>query len=168
MNGDLHRRLLNLTTPHLADACARLKIESPVRPSRNSGAGALRSCRWSGASCASQRKRCTVSGGHPGVLEGETYSLIDNEGRRDEACIGDLVALEASLAHLSGIIIWGLHRDTPELLQLGLPIFSMGSFPAGPRRPDRRSAGDLSSVQIGDWRIQGDIVAADAEVLIVK
>lgn len=32
---------------------------------------------------------------------------IDNEGRRDEACIGDLIALEAAAAGLAGIVVRG-------------------------------------------------------------
>ncbi len=39
--------------------------------------------------------------------------VIDNHGRRDEACIGDLTVLEAQAAGLSGIVVWGFHRDTP-------------------------------------------------------
>jgi regulator of RNase E activity RraA len=38
--------------------------------------------------------------------------VVDNGGRLDEACAGDLVALEAQAAGLEGLVIWGLHRDT--------------------------------------------------------
>jgi 4-hydroxy-4-methyl-2-oxoglutarate aldolase len=60
--------------------------------------------------------------------------VVDNGARTDEACVGDLMVLEAKLAGLSGMVIWGLHRDTAQLLQIGLPVFSLGSFPLGPRR----------------------------------
>jgi 4-hydroxy-4-methyl-2-oxoglutarate aldolase len=38
--------------------------------------------------------------------------VVDNGGREDESCVGDLVALEVQRAGLAGIVIWGLHRDT--------------------------------------------------------
>jgi len=36
--------------------------------------------------------------------------VIDNGGRLDEGCIGDLTALEAEHCGLAGIIVWGAHR----------------------------------------------------------
>ncbi len=35
----------------------------------------------------------------------------------DEACVGDLAVLEAAAAGLSGVAVWGLHRDTAELTE---------------------------------------------------
>jgi regulator of RNase E activity RraA len=39
--------------------------------------------------------------------------VIDNGGRLDEGCIGDLTALEAENCGLTGIIVWGAHRRYP-------------------------------------------------------
>src|SRR5690348_8699253 len=36
--------------------------------------------------------------------------VIDNGGRKDEACIGDLTTLEAKASGLAGIVVWGYHR----------------------------------------------------------
>jgi 4-hydroxy-4-methyl-2-oxoglutarate aldolase len=60
--------------------------------------------------------------------------VIDNGGRDDEACVGDLMVLEAKLAGFTGMVVWGRHRDTAQLLQIGLPLHSRGAFSFGPRR----------------------------------
>lgn len=76
--------------------------------------------------------------------------VIDNGARLDEACIGDLTALEAKSHGLAGIVVWGVHRDTTELREIGLPVFSYGSWPCGPSRLDRRPADALERARFGD------------------
>jgi len=94
--------------------------------------------------------------------------VVDNGGRRDEACVGDLMLLEAREAGLSGAVIWGLHRDTAQLREIGLPLFSLGAHPFGPRRVPpagsamRSATLDGVAVAPGDW-----IVADDDGVLVV-
>jgi regulator of RNase E activity RraA len=76
--------------------------------------------------------------------------LVDNGGRLDEACVGDLITLEASLAGLSGIVIWGLHRDTSELCNIRLPVFSLGTFPPGPQRLDSQDSDAFATARCGE------------------
>ena len=57
--------------------------------------------------------------------------VVDDEGRTDEACIGDLVVGEAKAAGLAGIVVWGAHRDAAELARIGLPVWSLGRYPRG-------------------------------------
>lgn len=60
--------------------------------------------------------------------------VLDNMGRRDEACIDDLVALESQFAGLSGIVAWGEYLKVPELKSIRLPIFSLGACPTRSQR----------------------------------
>jgi len=82
--------------------------------------------------------------------------VIDNDGRLDEGCIGDLVTLEAAAAGIAAIVVWGLHRDTAELWRIGLPVFSLGTFPAGPRREDPRPADAFDRATLGELVITAD------------
>src|SRR5256885_1359878 len=96
--------------------------------------------------------------------------VIDNDGRDDEGCIGDLVVIEALAAKLAGIIVWGRNRDSMDLRRIGLPVFSLGRCAAGPTRLDERTANafgqarlDTAAVHDGDW-----ITADEDGVLILR
>ena len=45
-------------------------------------------------------------------------------------------AYAAFFAGIAGIVIWGLHRDTVDIMAIGLPVFSLGALPTGPLRLD--------------------------------
>jgi regulator of RNase E activity RraA len=90
--------------------------------------------------------------------------VVDNGGRTDEACVGDLAVLEAQAAGLAALVVWGLHRDTPELVEIGFPVFSYGATPAGPTRLDPQEADALARARFGDHLVDADdLVFADAD-----
>ena len=93
--------------------------------------------------------------------------VIDNGGRTDEACIGDLIVLEAKQAGLQGIALWGLHRDTNDLLEINLPVWSYGSYPSGPARLDARETEALKNARFGNFSVTpNDIVFMDQDGLV--
>lgn len=106
--------------------------------------------------------------------------VIDNEGRQDEACIGDLTVLEAKSAGVAGVLVWGLHRDSVELRRIGLPLFSYGRLPGGPqavrpRPPDAlvRARFGTSEVRRGDWVVADDdgatfVAGSEAEQVLAE
>ncbi|MEU4524352.1 RraA family protein [Amycolatopsis sp. NPDC024027] len=157
----LRQRFATLTTAHLADACIRAGL--PVR-------------------CAPAPTRAVVPGSrlfgpavparHVGSVDVflEAFEdcpeggvlVVDNGGRLDESCVGDLVVLEARAAGLSGVVIWGLHRDTADIRAIGLPVFSLGSLPTGPLSLGPRVDGGLAEAIVGTWRIgPPDLVLGD-------
>ena len=94
--------------------------------------------------------------------------VVDNAGRLDEGCIGDLITLEAKLAGIAAIVLWGAHRDSGQLPEIGLPMFSLGSIPTGPSRLDARGTDAFQRAQLGEATVfPGDLVVADADGVIV-
>jgi regulator of RNase E activity RraA len=94
--------------------------------------------------------------------------VVDNDGRDDEGCIGDLIALEAATAKLAAIVIWGRHRDTPDLPSIPIALFSLGSCPSGPRRLDAPGDDRFESARIGALIVtRNDMVAGDSDGLVI-
>jgi regulator of RNase E activity RraA len=141
-------------------------------PASRSGPGALCACAvarrrvrqppsWAGGSCSTCRERRYFLEALEGAAPGEVL-VVDNGGRLDEACVGDLVVLEAQAAGLEGLVVWGLHRDTADLRAIGLPVFSLGAIPTGPQRLDVRPQDALESATVGDWAVgREDLVLGD-------
>jgi regulator of RNase E activity RraA len=158
----------DLTTAHVADACLRLGVTVRCAPPT------IRPL-WTGIHVVGHARPVRHVGSVDVFLEALGHAepgdvlVVDNEGRSDEACVGDLVALEVARAGLVGIVIWGLHRDTAQLRSLGLPVLSLGAYPNGPERLDPQAVDALAWAQCGPHRVTGDdvVLADDDGVLFV-
>ena len=157
----LAAKFAQLSTPLIADAAARLRV--PVRFAPSGILPLIAQSRLTGRVLPARH-----FGSVDVFLEAMQHAesgdvlVIDNGGRLDEGCIGDLTALEARASGLAGIVVWGAHRDTPELKQIGFPIWSYGRCPSGPRRIDSRDADALATARFGDFTVtRTDLVFAD-------
>lgn len=156
-------RFAALTTAHLADACLRARVPVRCAPAQVQAveagsrvAGRVLPARHVGSVDVFLE---AFEGAAPGDV-----LVVDNGGRVDEACVGDLVVLEARTAGLAGVVIWGLHRDTADIRAIGLPVFSMGAIPTGPLRLDDRPEDALSTAVVGQWTVgREDLVLGDAD-----
>ncbi len=143
------------STPLVADACMRLKLPlrtapaglRPVAPGIRVH-GPVRPVRHYGSVDVFIE---AVQDSAPGEV-----LVINNGGRTDESCIGDLTVLEVRAGGMAGVVLWGLHRDTPELLAINLPVFSYGAFPAGPQRLDAREETVFASAHFGGFAVTAD------------
>jgi 4-hydroxy-4-methyl-2-oxoglutarate aldolase len=160
-----HQRMPNtaLASAPVADACVRLKCEFHVAPS------GLRPVAAAGPVIGP-----VLPARHVGsvdiFLEAIEHSrpgdilTIDNQLRLDEGCIGDLIAYEASHASLAAILIWGLHRDSAELAQLAMPVFSYGACPNGPFTVRPAENASLKHATFGNFTLDRSYTAiADAD-----
>jgi regulator of RNase E activity RraA len=158
---EVRRRFAALTTAHLADACIRAGVSVRCGPAPlhavapgSRVAGRVSPARHAGSVDIFLE---ALEGSAPGDV-----LVVDNAGRLDESCVGDLVVMEVHGAGLDGIVIWGLHRDTADVLAIGLPVFSLGSIPTGPQRVDARARDALESANVGEWTVsREDLVLAD-------
>jgi regulator of RNase E activity RraA len=166
MTGQLAERFRRLTTPHLADACVRAGVAVRCGPA---GLRALTEAHVIGRALPARH-----AGSVDVFLEALERSqpgdvlVADNGARLDESCVGDLVALEAREAGIAAIVIWGLHRDSVDIREIGIPLVSLGSMPTGPLNVGPREPDALDSARLGDHVVTSDdLVAVDADGLLL-
>ena len=157
-NKSLEAAFSKLSTSLIADACMRLGVFMRVAPIGIKPlvpgwkiAGRVLPVRHSGSVDIFLEAMQDADAGD--IL------TIDNDGRRHEGCVGDLTILEAKAVGLGGIAVWGFHRDTLQLIQIGFPVFSYGSYPVGPKRAYPRGSDALEFARFGDFKLSAEDVA---------
>jgi regulator of RNase E activity RraA len=159
----LVRRFETLSTAHIADGCVRAGIDvrcapTGLRPLAPGGrlVGRVLPARHVGSVDVFLEA-------FDDARDGDVL-VVDNGGRLDESCVGDLVVLEARGAGISGVLVWGLSRDTVDIAAIGLPVFSLGTLPTGPLHFDARSPDALVSASVGALTVtRDDVVFGDED-----
>jgi 4-hydroxy-4-methyl-2-oxoglutarate aldolase len=144
-----------LSTPLITDASIR--NGSPLRVAPFGIRSIVPGCKIAGAAI------CVKHFGSVDVFIETIHSakdgdilVIDNGGRTDEGCIGDLTVLEAMANKMRGIVLWGTHRDTAEIKKINFPVFSYGVFPLGPTRLDTQTEPVNNIAKFGNETVTND------------
>lgn len=159
--------LLSVSTAHLADACLMVGVAvrcvpSQLRPVTGQArfGGPAQPVRHTGS--------VDVILEAIGQMVPGAVLVVDDDGRTDRACIGDLTALEAAHGGAAAMVVNGLHRDSEELAELGLVVFSLGSSPTGPLEWAPSPPDALERCRLGPWEVtRDDVVVGDRDGVII-
>lgn len=92
--------------------------------------------------------------------------VVDTSGAPHNAIVGDMIANKARHKKIAGMIIDGLVRDLPGIVEAGLPIYAKGITAFGPLH---RGPGEVGySISCGGIVVNpGDVICADKSGIVV-
>jgi regulator of RNase E activity RraA len=154
------------TSPRLADACASLEL--PLRKGPAGLVALLPQARVAGPVAP-----VVHAGDADVVLEAMAAAtwgdvlVVDDNGRLDEGCFGELLAAEALASGIAGVIIDGAHRDTAAIRGIGIPLWSRGRCAFGPHEARRRHLPALEAATCGPTTVtRKDAIFADEDGVV--
>jgi len=172
MDASIQQRLLQLDTGAVSDAMDQLGLKGAtygIRPiwqcPRIAGPAVTVKAVAAGPTPPAQHINIhAISSADPGSV-----LVIDNSGRQDVSCLGDLQSLASKIRGLSGAVIDGACRDADSIREIGFPVFTRGVVPITARGRIQQEAWNvmvqISGVQVrpGDW-----IIADGSGVCVIQ
>lgn len=99
------------------------------------------------------------------LQEGEVYISAGAEFR--SATWGEIMTATAKMRKARGAVVYGYHRDTPQVLSQHFPVFSLGHY-AQDSGPRMKIAEYRTRIQVGDvWVKPGDLVFGDIDGVLI-
>jgi regulator of RNase E activity RraA len=170
VDASIQERLLKLDTGAVSDALDQLKLRGAthgIRPiwqcPRIAGPAVTVMAVAAGPTPPAQHINIhAISSAEPGSV-----LVIDNSGRPDVSCLGDLQSLAAKIRGLSGAVVDGACRDVDQIRDVGFPVFTRAVVPMTARGRIQQEAWNVM-VQIGGVQVQpGDWIIADGSGVVV-
>jgi RraA family protein len=92
--------------------------------------------------------------------------VIDANGSRQYAVLGDLISTKAKHRGIAGFVVDGLIRDLPGIQELDFPVFARGTTPIGPLH---LGPGEINFPICCGGRVvnPGDVLVADGSGIVV-
>ena len=92
--------------------------------------------------------------------------VVDGKADRTCALMGSIMLNACKKIGIAGVILDGAHRDTEEILELGFPLYSVGSNPNGPTKfvPGRINW----PISCGGVAVNpGDLIVGDSDGVVI-
>lgn len=99
------------------------------------------------------------------AAEGDVI-VVSNEGDRDRALVGEIMAAYAECKKVAGLVFDGPIRDLDAISDLAIPVYATGTTPGG---PFKEGPGEINvPVACGNIHVEpGDIILGDTDGVIV-
>ncbi len=153
-------------TGHVADALGGLgALDAAIKPLA-AAPPAMRSVVGPAFPCMNSPADQLGLVGALGYAEPGDVLVIGTEAYLGTAVIGDLMARMALNRGVAGVITDGAVRDTPGIIEVGLPVYCAGVSPNSPQRNGPGTVG--LAISIGGVTVNpGDVVVGDVDGIVI-